>query len=217
MLKADKDNSYARMIYKLALVAGLMASFLYSRTTSFNCGPLNSLVLFGFFLTPCAAFWVFIFGPSSWLRTIGICLTVPLSVASIILVAGAEWSDGSIEFAYHALTQGGFSDQVLRTYRDSGNGKVIGHGKILSNDLRLLQWSIGAFSSYQYRLELTRPIGSYCYELLKSVEIPPGCTPDLVTRPEGGYDLKVEDHSGREIFRADAMSVLDQKKQIPTN
>jgi hypothetical protein len=37
-MKARRKSSYARIIYGLGLVAGFLASFIYSKTISFSCG-----------------------------------------------------------------------------------------------------------------------------------------------------------------------------------
>ncbi|MBL8084730.1 MAG: hypothetical protein JNN26_19060 [Candidatus Obscuribacter sp.] len=211
---SSRQANYHIMILRLVYVVvfGSALSFVLS-TISFNAGYLDSLLLYGILSLPWLAFWVFVFGPASCLKWVGICVTVPLCLFCSVFIIGAEWSNGAIIRSYCALASGGFTDKELRTFSDCG--EVIFEGSIDNKTLRLIEWSVGGFSSFQYRLLLTEARGPYCYKVVHSITLPSGCKPSLTLKKDGHYELRLVNRNGVEVLRRDVREVLNGTVVVP--
>ncbi|NJL72697.1 MAG: hypothetical protein HC888_14575 [Candidatus Competibacteraceae bacterium] len=132
---------------------------------------------------------------------------VPLCLFCSVLILGFEWLNGAVERCCYTVANGGFTDKELRTFSDSG--EVIFEGSIDNKRLRLIEWSVGAFSGFRYRLLLTEEKGPYCYKVIRYVELPYGCNPTLIVLKDGSYELQITNRSGVEVFRRDVREVLN--------
>ncbi len=211
---SSRQANYHIMIFRLVYVFffGFALSLLVS-TVSFNARYLNDLLLYCLFSLPGLAFLVFLCGPASCLKWVGICIAAPLCLFSSLFVFGFEWSNGAFVRCCCAVVNGGLTDKKLRTFSDCGD--VIFEGSIDNKTLRLIEWSVGGFSSFQYRLLLTEARGPYCYKVVHSITLPSGCMPSLTLKKDGHYELCVINQGGVEVIRRDVREVLNGTVIVP--
>lgn len=208
---SSRQASYHIMIFRLVYVFffGFALSLLLSKVC-FNARYLNDLFLYCFFSLPGLAFLVFLCGPASCLKWVGICIAAPLCLVSSLFVFGFEWSSGAFVRCCCAVVNGGLTDKKLRTF--SNRGKVIFEGSLDDKTLRLIEEE---FSSFQYSLLLTEARGPYCYEVLHSITLPSGCMPSLTLKKDGHYELRVVNRNGGEVIRRDVREVLNGSVIVP--
>lgn len=205
---SSRQANYHIMIFRLVYVFCFgFALFLVLSTISFNAGYLNCLLFYCLLSLPWLVFWVLVSGPASYLKWVGICVAAPLCLLSSVLILGCEWINGAIGRCCYTVSNGGFTDKELRTFSDCG--KVIFEGSIDNKRLRLIEWSVGAFSGFRYRLLLTEASGPYCYKVVHDIEFPYGCMPTLTLEKDGHYELRVVNRGGVEVLRRDVREVLN--------
>ncbi len=200
------------MLYYLALVIVPLFNGLGFGNLSFNPWFLNALKLDYFLLVPTFCFWIFAFGPKSWLRLIGLILTVPLSLLGLLGLAFSEFGDPAMGNLIYTLQHGGLTDSVMRTY--TSDGTVPFAGKLGDKNVRIIEWSRGAFMSWRYRLAITRDVGPYFYETIFEEELGGHIFPRLETSPTGKLQLVVQNSLSKEFFRKDIESILAENNSM---